>query len=465
MCAGYVGLGSMEERAMRWWAIVPCALLGMLWLAGCSEPPAQPPVTLSLLTFRYDPSWNMAIAITRDAVISPMGTVTTSTPVVMKTAPIGVVSQQSYSLPTTNYPTANPQERQDFATIAPSYTPTFASPALGPLDYANALASLPEMSIAPSMFCSFNSPIPTVCGKVLTVNYTTPCDPENLSEAEATAVLVSMEAWWWVPYICDVHLQANCEPLTELGPFTFHDPWEREYHTYLVQEQTGEVGYEFGAPGPADLAEAMQMLAQQDIGMGPATKGFTPLIPPEVTCTVYPSCGTDGVLRCDLSGNFPISDRFRLAGLVMMLTQFPCINAVQFTFCGRILDYCFMRSNLNKPLTVTDLILPSTVAMPPSLACLHLMQCSAQQALGYTPASYGDAQVWQQWATLHVVPAPGVNAQLCVLHKVGDAYQVLSYGADLDPRQLLQQGMPRDAIIALQLPHWEDVLGVVNSKQ
>ncbi len=450
---------------MRWWAMATSAMLGMLLLAGCSEPPAQPPVTISLLTFHYDCSNNMAVAITRDAVISPMGTVPTSRPEVLKTVPIGVIAPQMYSEVTTNQPTASPEQRQDYATIAPTYTPTFATP-VGPRDYAIALAALPEMSIAPSMFCSFNTPLPSVCSKVLTVNYTTPCNPEDINEVEARAVLVSMEAWWWVPYICDVHLLANGEPLTELGPFTFHNPWEREYHTYLVQCQTGEVGYEFDACGPTNLADALQVLSRQDIGPGPLAKGFTPLLPPEVTIAADTTSICNGVLHVDLSPNFPLCDRFRLAGLVMMLTQFPCVSAVQFTFGGQCLDYCFMRSNLNQPITITDLILPSTVACAPSLATLGLLQCSAQQALGYAPASYGDAMVWQQWASLQVVPAPGVNPQLYILHKVGDHYQVLCHSTDPDPLQLLQQGMPRDAIIALQLPHWEKVLGgKVSSEQ
>lgn len=57
------------------------------------------------------------------------------------------------------------------------------------------------------------------------------------------------------------------------------------------------------------------------------------------------------------------------------------------------------------------------------------------------------------------MPAPGVNPQLYILQKVGDHYQVLCHSIDPDPLQLLQQGMPRDAIVALQLPHWEKVLG------
>ena len=118
-----------------------------------------------------------------------------------------------------------------------------------------------------------------------------------------------------------------------------------------------------------------------------------------------------------------------------------------------------MRSNLNRPLNITDLILPSTVACVPTLATMDLLQSSVQQALGYHPAAYGDAQVWQQWATLQVVPVSGVNTQLCIMHKVDNRYQMLACGTDLDPRQLLLQGMPRDAIIALQLPHWEKVLG------
>ena len=309
---------------MRWWAMALGVLLGMLLLAGCSEPPAQPPVTISLLTFRYDHSRNMALALTRDAVISPMGTVTTSRPVVMKNVPIGVVPQQPYSLDTTNYPTANPQERQDYATVSPSYTPTFAPP-IGPLDYANALAGLPEMSIAPSMCCCFNSPIPTVCGKVLTVNYSTPCDPGEISEEDATPVLVSMEAWWWVPYICDVHLRANCEPLTELGPFTFHDPWEREYHTYLVQRQTGEVGYEFDAFGPQDLMDALQILAQQDIGSVPAMNRF------------YPADSAGGILH----RRYLVHQRRRAA--LRPLPQFPARRSIPSRRPGADVDAISLR--------------------------------------------------------------------------------------------------------------------------
>lgn len=435
---------------MRWWALVIGMLAGMLMVVGCSDPAAQPPVTISLLTFLYDPQRQVALAVTRDVVISPAGDFITSMPVNMATASPTMTPTQPYS---TNHPSGTMDyriERQDYGVVAPARAPYFIPP-VGAQEYANALANLPQMNLMPAPGVSFANPVPTVTDGALSVNYLTLAGLDQLSVEQASPIFVSLESWWWVPGVHCLTLLINGNPLKVLGPYTFCTPLQRSLYTFLVQGDTGEVGYQIDAPYPANLADALDILAKRELALTPATQGFIPLIPPDVNFTAYVGNITNGVLTFDLSTCFDTKDQYRLAGLVLMLTQFPEVSAVQFAFNGQIVDAPFMRANLNQPLTATDLILPTTVGMLPCVAELNAIQNTVQASLGHSPASMDNALVWQQWASVQVVPTQGATSLLYVMRKVGDHYAVFASGTDLKAEQLLRQGMPHEAIIALHL--------------
>ena len=91
----------------------------------------------------------------------------------------------------------------------------------------------------------------------------------------------------------------------------------------------------------------------------PARQGFTTLLSPKATLTVPPERLKEEYLPVDLSTNVLPADHTRLAGMVLMLTQFPSPAAVKFTFGGKTVDEPFMRSKLRNPITAYDLLLPA----------------------------------------------------------------------------------------------------------
>lgn len=436
---------------MRWWAITLGALAATLALAGCSSQPASgPEQVVTLLTFQYDPSRDVVLATTRDSVISPSQNFVTSTPVNTPAPP--------YTVPSVPYSTQHTQnDRQDYAVLSPPRIPRM-NPAVPAQVYANALASLPIMSFNFPPDIRLMNPTATVNGSTLYVNY---CLAEGLDEitcCEATTILGAFESWEWVPGILQVYITAHGEPLTALGPFTFKQPMPRSYHTYIVQSQSNEVGYCFGTLNPGCLNDALGILARREICEIPASKGFVPLIPPDVAFTADVEHISDGILPFNVTDGFPSGDSGRIGGLVLMLTQFPEDSAVQFSFCGRRVDTRYMRGSLDRPFTVGQLLLPTSVAMIPCLPVCSAINNATQISLGRAPYAFGNALVWEDWASQMVVPDKDAAPRLYILHKQEDNYTVFASGPSLSPLQLLQQGMPKEAIIALRLPHWEAVI-------
>jgi len=438
---------------MRWWMLA-CGLMAVsIFVAGCGDPAAGPAVTVSLLTFHYDPSRDVALATTRDAVVSPSTSFITSTPVMMKVAPpeVTIPSKPYSTVVSSRFPNIN----RTYAVVSPGRLPKFG-PYVSPQEYADLIAPLPVMSFCFGPDTRFANPCPTAKANVLTVNYRNVCGTFTCDEA--TAIVASLETWWWVPSVCTYHFQADGKPIKNIGGYFIGDPWQHTFHTFVVQEQTGEIGFLVSGLHPRNLKEGLDILASRDICPTPAAKGFVPMLPPGVNFTAYINEIKDGVLPFDFSGSCPTNDKFRMAAIILMLTQFPGVNAVQFYFNGQIIDQPFMRSNLNRPLTAADLILPTTVALLPETGVNACLRTSVQASLGREPAFYGDSLVWGNWACMQVVPEKGGSGRTYILHKTDETYQVFASGTDLSPVRLLRDGMPREAIIALRLPHWEDVI-------
>lgn len=383
---------------MRYWMMLLGMLLLVCCLAGCEEEEEQPSTTRSLLTFRYDAA--------RDVVLANTAPITTTLPV----------------------------------------TGTA---------YAGALTRQPDVSYAPSPTIQLSDPAVTLSDGGLTVNYRTATDLGGLASAQSTAVLAALEAWWWTPGVRTLRVQAAGQPLTTVGPVAVTQPLSRTFHTYVVQPLTGEVAYLVGALNPATLADAVAVIQRREITEFPATQGFQPLLPPGVTMTVATDRLADGVLPVNLSAEFPRAQSFRLAGIVLMLTQYPEVDAVRFTFGGETIDAPFMRGNLNAPITPQLLLLPADAARPASREITQTLQAAVQARLGKALASYGPALVWREWATISVVPEAGAAAQTFVLKQAPDGFTVQLAGANLTAEQLTTANVPRDAIIALRIPGWE----------
>jgi len=385
---------------MRWLFVFGFFISAILLLAGCPEEENGRPMqqSISILTFRYDAARDVVIATTRSLLVDV---------------------------------------------------------AITPQRYADTLSQLPEASYTPSPAIRLANPQATMADGVLTINYREVAGLERLSSAQTVAAFAAIEAWWWVPDVREVRLRFNGHPATVLGPVTLTQPLRQAFYTYVLQPATGEVGYLVGALTPADLAGAITLLRNRQISAFPAQQGFTSLLPSNVTPTANPNQIASGVLAVDLSGNFPRTDNVRMAGIVLMLTQFPTVQAVRFTFDGETINAPFMRGNLNVPLTPYDLLLPvaAVVAEP---AVTDAVKTAAVKTLGQ-PVEFGQALVWKDLVLITMQPRSDAVPQTFLLKGQEGAYRVMAYGPNLPVAQLLQQGVPFEAVIAFRLPGWENL--------
>jgi hypothetical protein len=379
------------------WPLVLCALA---WVLGCTEPPAdgppQPPI--SLLTFRYDAA--------RDVVIA-----------------------HTVSLPTTVPLTAQ--------------------------RYANALASRPDTTYAPAPALRLAHPIPRVTDGTLTVDYRDVAGLDGFSAAHSQGALAALEAWRWTPGIDRVTILAAGEPLLELGPTPVADPFAPGYHTFVVHPETGEVGYLPGTPRPDSLDDALDILRRRDAFTAGA--GFEPLLPANARLTADPRQMQDSFLTVQLTGVLPGAEHARLAGIVLMLTQFPQPHAVRFTFNGAVSPEPFMRTALDDIISPYALLLPEEAGTPADAETRVALRETITARMGRAPASTGPARVWRDWAVVPVKLTPQGGTQLFLLQRRDDAYTVVHGGPTLPTGDLLTRQVPRDAIVALRLPGWEQV--------
>ncbi len=378
----------------------PLVLLGVLWVLGCAEPPSPGPPTppISLLTFHYDAA--------RDVVLA-----------------------HTVSLPTTVPLTAQ--------------------------RYADLLATRADVRYAPAPGLRLSDPVPHVTDGAMTVDYHDVAGLAQFNAVQTEAVLAALEAWCWVPGVGTVSITANGAPLTALGSLVLTDPLTPRYHTYVVQTDTGEVGYLPGSPTPADLDDGLDILRRRDAFTAPA--GFQPLLPAGVKLTADPARMTDDFLDVDLQGLLPGTEHLRLAGMILMLTQFPKPHAVRFTFGGVVSSEPFMRTTLDDILTPYALLLPEPTGSLADAETQAALRTAITARLGHTPAYVGPARVWRDWAVLPVKLTPDGVTLLYVLQLRDGGYTVVQGGPNLPVGDLLARQVPRDAIVALRLPGWEQM--------
>ncbi len=342
--------------------------------------------------------------------------------------------------------------------------PALVSVPIDPQRYATALALLSGAGYTPTAGVRLADPEATLTDSTLTVNYRDSASLAQLSSAQAMAVMAVLEAWFWVPGVRAMSLRVNGEPVRVLGPLAMTQPLRPVYHTYVVQPDTGEIGYLVGAATPGNPTEAIASLRSRVISPLPVQRGFQPLLPADTTLTAAPERMEDGVLSVELSAIVPRQTHPRLAGLVMMLTQFPMVDAVRFTFGGKTVDEPFMRTNLNRAISPYDLLLPGVVAAIPTPEIVAAIRGTVQASLGRAPAAFGVARVWREWAFVTATPTADVAPKTFILRTQHPGFEVKAYGQDLPVTQVLQQGVPGEAIIAFRLPGWE-ALALMNEGQ
>ncbi len=410
---------------MRGWILTLALVLGAWLLAGCesNEPPVSRVLTTSMLAFRYDDARGLALAATY-----PLNLTVNDLP-------------------------------PDYAVLTNLQSWRMLVNSITPQRYATALAGLPAVSYLPGAEQTLGDPAAVVRGNVVTVNYRAARGLATLSRTQATAVLAALEAWWWVPGVSEVHVQANGQPLAALGPVALTDPLTRVAHTYVLNPNTGEIGYLVGGLSPTTPPEALDILKRREVLEFPATQGFLPLLPPNLAPTVGFDKITDNTLPVDISPNTYSAQQQhpRLAGLVLTFSQFPQVSSLRFTFDQLTVSQSFMRGNLEKPLAVYDLLLPPETAVAATGPAATGIQTAVQAYLGKTPKSYGAALTWERWACVTVQPADPIEEKTVLLSQDVQGYSVKSTAARLTARQALVDNIPRPAIIAFRLPGCETV--------
>lgn len=266
---------------------------------------------------------------------------------------------------------------------------------LTPLEYAQALARLPAMQWVP-LFSTYRllNPQVEILNDELIVRYAVE-GQYTISNAEMPALQAMLEAWWWVPGIRKVTFQdGQSNPLPTPEYVKRETPMTRRYHTYAYLPGRDTTGYLTG-PGPASLSQALRQLEEKNLGdykpspnlelLLPAGSHFRPvpitvlkaamilqpLLPSDSRFRADPRSITDGILNVDLSSTVLDDDKVRLEGIVMMLTQFPEVAAVRFTFDGKIMTDSFYRTTLDKPISPYEMDFPFHPAPPISALLIN----------------------------------------------------------------------------------------------
>ena len=388
---------------MHWWHIGITLLLASVLLSGCNDSKQIPGTapTASMIVYHYDPVRSVVIASTVPAVFTPEIT---------------------------------------------------------PLDFATILATLPGVSYSPAPELQLADPQARVDNNTLTVDYQKATGLSRLTSTQAMAVQAMLEAWLRVPGVAHVNILAAGQPLTSVGSLKIAEPLQPTYHAYVVQPQTGEVAYLIDGPQPATPGDALAAMQKRVITETPATQGFQPLLPPDTTIKAATDKIENALLPVDLSANFPHDDSARLSGIILMLTQYPEVNTVRFTFDGKTIDQDIMRGNLKDPFSARLLMLPETVARVAHPQELETLHAAVQAKLGHAPASFGAGLIWRDWATLAVVPDANTAPQTFLLRQQAEGYTVVAGGTDMTADRLLVLNVPREVIIAFRLSGWQHIV-------
>lgn len=226
--------------------------------------------------------------------------------------------------------------------------------------YADALAARPEMEFTCSGEDRFHyrKPKVTVNGDSLEVNYTDVLEISSLSSCEMQAFFTSFNSWFFVPGVHRVWWLAEgkrVESFAEMGEFV--QPLRMDdIALFYCYPRTGEIVRDgYGNSSRNMSFNNMTASLNNRIALK-YPRDAEPLLPEGMI--IRPSLSTNGVLTIDLPSSFPMYQPVRIAGLVLTYTQLPQVRVVRFTFAGKTLNTLFMRTTLDQPIHVYDLIVP-----------------------------------------------------------------------------------------------------------
>lgn len=323
-----------------------------------------------------------------------------------------------------------------------------------PQRYAEELENYTE--IMPVATYRLADPKATVTDGTVTVDYQMASTRGTLTDAQIAEARTTLESWFWVPKVRQANFQAKGAPLALATAEAYPQPASPTFHAYFIQPDTGEVAHLNGSAAPKDVKEAISLLQKGDISAGAKKQGFAPLLPAGVKLAADPTKIDGGVLTVNFSADVQPDDDARLAGIVLMLTQFSEVEAVQFIIDGKTVARPVMRGNLNAPLTPYLLLLPTDVAaLLPKDTALPV-QNAVQAEVGRVPLTFGSVKSWRNWALVTATREASEERQTYILKHEGDGtYTMKLKGAALTAAQI-HDTVPAEAIVALRLPGWED---------
>ncbi|HEX2950219.1 MAG TPA: hypothetical protein VHV83_11755, partial [Armatimonadota bacterium] len=138
-------------------------------------------------------------------------------------------------------------------------------------------------------------------------------------------------------------------------------------------------------------------------------------------------------------------------GIVLMLTQFPGIDAVQFTFAGVKRDAPFMRGNLNAPISSMQLLLPPLAAKPANRQTAEIIRRAIPVDQEENELTFCSTLIWQDWAMVTT------TSRSYLLERQDETYTVRFADNELQAKELLIRKVPSDVIIAFRISGWQDL--------
>lgn len=317
--------------------------------------------------------------------------------------------------------------------------------------YADALESYAEVMPAPTYRLA--EPKATVNDGVITVDFEFAAARGSLASAQLADAQTALESWFWVPGVERANFLVKGAPLAlpEMAPFA--QPTPRPYRTFVIQPDTGEMAYLFTAPAPKDLADAISLLQKREISKEAAKAGFQPLLPTGAKLATDPAKIDNGVLTVDVPASVAADDA-RLAGIVLMLAQFPHVTAVRFTVDGKATERAFLRGNLKASVTPYQLVLPESVGVIAGKDTAEAVQGAVQADAGRVPLEFGPVRTWRTWSAVTAGPRQSNERQTYLVQRTPEGqYAIKLKGADLTAAQV-RDAVPAEALIALRLPGW-----------
>ncbi len=237
--------------------------------------------------------------------------------------------------------------------------------------YAQALAVLPQMdfnSSSDDRYDRFHYRRPEIRLQdgELEVNYTDVLEISSLSSHQMGEFSAKFDSWFLTPGVTRVRWLREGKLVTDFAEYgDITQPLAKQSENpYYANLRTGELLRGFPDSTFFDLRSIEGMTKFLNSGkVKQVPDEFKALLPEGMTISTssYPKLSlaeSKGLLTVDLPVSFLTNEQVRLAGISLAYLQYPGVQAIQFTFGGKVRTGKFMRTDIAQPIHAYDLILP-----------------------------------------------------------------------------------------------------------